>query len=213
MLINKETKQCVFVISKLPNGDMVTGDGVIFSEKYTLIYEIPGHKPVSISFSGEELLSSAQRYLNSSINGCTYETLCYLSNDLNIPLTLWATSKISNSLYKNISKNYQRQERTLIKRNKNKINKKNNDLRVQIATYFYLKFVIRDQNISTKKILHITDCCLDESSINLLKNNWKEQRITKMLNLKTFDEFIKRASFGTLTNEWYKDLDAYNKAA
>ena len=183
-------------------------EGIIPEEVYTLIYEIVGRSnSVSIQFTGEELLSYAPAIYRSG------EDFDDLRRKQNLFVTLWATYRIDKKEFTKLFRKYNRDFRREFKKAIKTVNSPNNGLRSDLAVYFYIKLTGQPDDEKGKQVLRLTDCRLTEKMINELKDTWQQQRITKRLNIKSFEEFKSLIVDGVLTTKWQDDTEEFKKAA
>lgn len=209
MLFNPETQKPVIVVSKTTSGALVTGDGVIFDEVYSLIYEIPGYKPVTYQASGEELANSVTSFFEICDIEGDIEDLSQIGRELNEYLTLWATRSVSLLKFKLMKKRYEKEDISLINKHFLKSDDQKDIINLFLETYFYIRLTSRDHDNFASMVLHIIDYPANHSSFSKNRENWKDQPVTKRMGFKTYDEFVHHARLGFLVSEWHFDLNEY----
>ena len=139
----------------------------------------------------------------------TADNLTNISRELNAYVTLLATYNINKSLFEKISKQHDPSVKKFIKINHKKFDKKNNDLRLAVASYMYFKLSERSFFKRHHKVIEIVDYQLNDEIIDSIKDNWKKQPIVKRLKLSSFDEVLEAMKLGILTINSFRDLDKY----
>lgn len=201
MFWTKDTNQPGFLVIDNEGQPLVTGDGVVLSKDYSLVYEIQGHKPVVFTASGAELLESVSRVLTSVEWTRQKNEFIQISRSLNGFVTLWGTMKISRKLFWEVSKRHDPQHVRLVKRACKGFRTDKANLRMMICAYFYTKLMSRDDECACST-LHLLDIPADQEFLDDIEKNWTDFPVVKRGELTTLEEVRTAFSSGYLTWNW-----------
>lgn len=209
MLYNMETGQYQIIVMGgallEENYSNFTSDGVVFDQSYSLEYRISGkkHRPCSIKFSGEELTTLASRCFGLVEQASDLYQIKKMAAHV---VEIWAEYAIHGRIRPHLREFCRPEVLHIIK---GAFKGKSNNfawIRSFIAGYLYIQIALENtsRDFAQGATLVINDNFLTSAQIQdlLFDEKWKEQPITKRLNITSIEKFMSLVGQGALMLEW-----------